>query len=503
MSRIITNVNSLVAQRMLSQHNLSLNKSLERLSTGLAINRGADDPAGLIVSERLRSEKAALTAAIGNAERADHVVNIAEGGLQEISSLLLEVQALIGESANDAGLTAEEKAANQLQVNSILQTIDRISDSTTFQGAKLLNGAYDFTVSAQAATVDDFEIRGAKLGHGNFRTVNVSVTASAQHGGLFLSAGRRHFDLVDPLSTFTIEIEGAKGSREFSFASGTDLTTAIDSINAFKATTGVSATVSSTGIVLKSTDFGSAAFVAVDVINDAGQTGAVLTLSSRDENTASPGSATAFASVTNKIKDSGQDVRAIVNGIHAKSVGKTLSINTDFLDLSIDLSDTGATARTEITAFHITGGGAQFNLGPSANITNQMSLGVQNVATRHLGRTVDAGTAYLLGDLGTGKSLNLEDGDLENAQKVVDKAISQISTLRGRLGAFQTHVIGTTIRSLGVTLENTSAAESAIRDTDFAAESARLTRSQILVTAATNALAIANAQPQAVLSLLG
>ena len=180
-----------------------------------------------------------------------------------------------------------------------------------------------------------------------------------------------------------------------------------------------------------------------------------------------------------------------------------MSINTDFLDLSIDLSDTGATARTEITAFHITGGGAQFNLGPSVNITNQMSLGVQNVATRHLGRTVDAGAAYLLDDLGTGKSLNLEDGDLENAQKVVDKAISQISTLRGRLGAFQTHVIGTTIRSRGVTLENTSAAESAIRDTDFAAESARLTRSQILVTAATNALAIANAQPQTVLSLLG
>ncbi len=93
-------------------------------------------------------------------------------------------------------------------------------------------------------------------------------------------------------------------------------------------------------------------------------------------------------------------------------------------------------------------------------------------------------------------------GDLQTAQSVIDSAISQVSSLRGRIGAFQSNVVESTIRSLGVTFENTAAAESAIRDTDFAGETARLTRSQILVNAASNVLAIANAQPQNVLSLL-
>ena len=92
---------------------------------------------------------------------------------------------------------------------------------------------------------------------------------------------------------------------------------------------------------------------------------------------------------------------------------------------------------------------------------------------------------------------------LELPKWIVNDAISQVSSLRGRLGAFQKNIVGATIRSLGVALENTSAAESSIRDTDFAAETAELTRSQILVNAATNVLAISNSQPQSVLSLLG
>lgn len=503
MSRINTNVSSLIAQRILGQQNLNLSKSLERLSTGLAINRGSDGPAALIASERLRSEQVALTSAIGNAERADHVVNIAEGGLQEINALLLEVQSLVNNSANEAGLSIEEKHANQLQVDSILQTIDRISTATTFQDTKLLNGNYDFTISHQAAIVDDVAIHAAKLGHNDTRAVNIVVTASAQHGGLFLSAGGVKFNLTDADARFTIEIAGDKGAREFSFASGTLLIDAVDAINTFKSVTGVSAAKVETGIALRSEAFGSNAFVSVDVIDAAGQNGAVHMLSPTDENTVRTSNATAFASVTNPIRDNGQDVGAIVNGITATSDGKSLTVNTDFLNLDIDLSDAGATQRGKTRAFNITGGGAKFNLGPSVNFTNQVSLGVPNIASRHLGRTAGGSTMFQLDDLGNGKGLNMVDGDLQTAQTVVNKAISQVSTLRGRLGAFQSNVIGATIRSLGVTLENTSAAESAIRDTDFASESAQLTRSQILVNAATNVLAIANALPQNVLSLLG
>jgi len=499
MSRINTNVSSLLSQRILGNTNKALTTSLERLSTGLRINRGGDDPAGLIASENLRSEKASISAAIGNAERADQVVNIAEGGLQEVNNLLLEVQSLVGQSANDAGLSREEKEANQLQIDSILQTIDRIAASTSFQGSKLLNGTYDFTISGQATTVADYQINAAKLETGDSRTINVLVTASAQHAGLFLSAGAAALNLTTATDSFVLEIAGSKGSRQFTFASGTALTAVASAINTFTSVTGVSADVSGTGISLKSVAFGSDEFVSVDVVDDGGQAGAVHTLSSINEGVATTGGATAFSAVTNALRDEGQDVSAIINGIAATAKGKVARINTDFLDLSLELTTAGSQAAAAITAFTITGGGAKFNLGPNVDIGNQASIGIGNVASRNLG-SVDAG---YLSALGSGQGSNVVDGNVEDAQKIVDEAIKKVSTLRGRLGAFQSNVVGATIRSLGVALENTSAAESSIRDTDFAAETAELTRAQILVNASTNVLAISNSRPQSVLSLLG
>ncbi|MBL4702243.1 flagellin [bacterium AH-315-I18] len=498
MSRINTNVTSLLSQRILKQNNSALNTSLERLSTGLAINRGSDDPAGLIASENLRSEKASINAAIGNAERADQVMNIAEGGLQEVSSLLLEVQSLIGETANDAGLSKEEKEANQLQVDSILQTIDRIASSTSFQGAKLLNGTFDFTVSGQAATVSDFTINAAKLSHNENRDIEVVITASAQHAGLFVSTTGT-LDLTNATSTFTFEVGGSKGSREFSFASGTTLASIADAVNTFKEVTGVSASTSGTGLIIKSSEYGSDEFVSFDIVSTGGQAGGVYTLSSIDEDVATTGSATTFANVTSPIRDTGQDVGAIINGVTATTDGRTAKIATDFLDMEIELTAAGATALSTISAMTITGGGAKFNLGPNVDINNQVSIGLGNVASRRLGN-INIG---FLDDLGSGSSSNLVDGDLETAQKIVNSAISQVSSLRGKIGAFQSNVVGTTIRSLSVALENTSAAESSIRDTDFASETAALTRAQILSQASTNILSIANSQPQSALALLG
>jgi len=117
-----------------------------------------------------------------------------------------------------------------------------------------------------------------------------------------------------------------------------------------------------------------------------------------------------------------------------------------------------------------------------------VNIGIKNTAARYLG---DINTGYI-DDLGSGKTLNVVDGNLEDALVVVSTAIDQVSKLRGRLGAFQQNTIGATIRSLSIAMENTSAAESSIRDTDFVAETAELTRSQILVNAATSILSISN-----------
>ena len=495
MSRINTNVQSLIGQRVLGQNNATLNTSLERLSTGLRINRGKDDPAGLIASENLRSEKASISAAIGNAERADQVVNIAEGGLQEINSLLIEVQSLVGQSANDAGLSADEKKANQLQIDSILQTIDRIAASTSFQGTKLLNGTYDFTVSGVAATVSDFQVNGAKLAFGENRDVDVLVTQSAQHGSLFLSVGTS-LDLASATSSFTFELGGTLGTREFTFGSGTAVADIAASINTFSDITGVSAVASGVYVELKSEEFGSDEFVNFKITNLGGLTGGVGTNSTTGEDVLG---ATAAFSATTDIRDSGQDVGAVINGVAAVSDGTKARINTDFLDVEVDLTTAGAQALGAINALTITGGGAQFNLGPNVDILNQVSLGIGNVAARNLGSL----SSGYLDQLGSSKGNNVVDGDLGGAQKIVNDSINQVSSLRGRLGAFQKNIVGATIRSLGVALENTSAAESAIRDTDFAEETAKLTRAQILVQSSTQILSIANSQPQNALALLG
>ncbi len=504
MSRINTNISSMTAQRVLGQNNHSLSTSLERLSTGLRITRGKDDPAGLIASENLRAEKAAIGAAISNSERADQVVNIAEGGLQEVSSLLTELQGLLTTSANDAGLAESEKEANQLQIDSILQTIDRVAGATSFQGTKLLNGNFDYQVGSVASTVTDYEVKGAKF-DGASQAVTAVVTQSAQQAGLVLSFGGA-LDLTSASSAFTIEVAGSLGNRELQFSSGQTGVEIAAAINAVSDVTGVTASgVAGGTVVLESTDFGESEFVEVSVIDDGGQTAgdgirtyAATTFGSL-VGTALVGTL-ASPAASNGVRDDGQDIAGTINGLLATGDGKTLAVNSDFLDVEFTSTTAGAQALGSVAAFTITGGGADFQLAAEVGISGKVSLGIGDISSRKLGSSA---LGYL-DDLASGKSFNVVDGDnLDDAQKIVASAIDKVSSTRGRLGAFQKNVVGATIRSLGVALENTSAAESVIRDADFASETASMTRNQILVQASTNVLSLANQQPQQVLALLG
>lgn len=502
MSRINTNVSSIIGQRVLGQNNGTLSTALERLSTGLKINRGKDDPAGLIASENLRSEKSALTAAIGNAERADQVVNIAEGGLQEVSSLLTELQGLLTTSANSAGLSESEKQANQLQIDSILQTIDRVAGATNFQGSKLLNGNMDYQVNGVASSVTDFQVRGAKF-NGASQAVSAIVTQSAQQAGLFMSFGAANIDLGSG-QQFVIEVGGSAGNRELQFASGTSLANIAAAINAVNNVTGVTATVSGTGIRMVSDSFGSAEFVSLKVTNAGGIAGGdgILSLSSTNFATANAASAQAFSSSTasNGIRDLGQDIGGTINGLLAVGRGKQMSVNSDFLDVAFTFNTSASQTLAAVSAFSITGGGADFQLSSQVNVGGKVSVGIGDISTRKLGSS----ELGFLNDLASGRAYNVVNGgDFSQAQKIVGKAIEEVSSTRGRLGAFQKNVVGATIRSLNVAFENTTAAESVIRDADFATETAALTRNQILVQASTNVLALANQSPQNVLALLG
>src|SRR5687767_8923103 len=152
MARINTNVSSLTAQRGLAKSQKALGDTLRRLSSGLRINRGADDPAGLIASETLRSEISGVNQAIDNSSRASNVIATAEGALQEVASLLLNIKDLIVEAANTGALSPDEIAANQLQIDSAVESITRISNTTTFAGLHLINGSLDYITSGVDTT---------------------------------------------------------------------------------------------------------------------------------------------------------------------------------------------------------------------------------------------------------------------------------------------------------------------------------------------------------------
>jgi len=177
----------------------------------------------------------------------------------------------------------------------------------------------------------------------------VLTTASAQLGGFLLSMGNANIDLGGATSQFTLEIAGNLGSRELTFSSGTSVADMITTINTFTDVTGVEATASgASGIRVESTEYGSNEFVSVKIINDGGIVGAngIYELSAGDTDVADTGTAVAFTATgaTNGLTDFGQDVEATINGIKAVTNGTTARINTDFLDVEIDLAYDTSTA---------------------------------------------------------------------------------------------------------------------------------------------------------------
>jgi len=471
MSRINTNIPSLVAQRVFNRQNQALNVSLVRLSTGLRINTGKDDPAGLIASEALRTEKVAIQAAINNISRANNVIATAEGALDEINNLLTELEDLVDRSANSAAISDDERDANQLQIDAILESINRIATSTEFQGRKLLSGELDYTTSGvDSSNFTDVTINAARIPNGGTRTVVVEVTQSAQLAQLNYTSAQTGAGVT------TLEISGNNGTEVLSFASNTAISAVAAAVNQSKELTGVSATVASTGLlVFSSTEYGSDQFVSVRAI------AGTFTVTGGDTAT----------------RDTGQDASVLINGVSANVSGLQAKLQSSTLSIELTMSSSfGTTLGTD--TFYVTGGGAQFQISPSVTLTGQANLGIHAVSTGSLG----SNSLGFLSSLGSGQTNDLQSGNYATAQRIIRLAQTQVAQLRGRLGAFQKDTLDTAANALRITFENTSAAESAIRDTDFAAETSELTRAQILAQSSTNTLRLANVQPQQILALL-
>ncbi len=582
MTRINTNISSLVAQNRLQSSNKALNTALTRLSTGLRINSGADDPAGLLASEALRGEITGLTKALSNTNRASQIISTADSALGQVSSLLSDIRGLVVEAANSGALSDDEIAANQLQIDSSLEAINRIAQSTTFQGRKLLDGSLDFVSSAgSVASVKDVNIDQANLGATGKIDVEVDITTAATQAestvdpaafaaaaastivgpdadnGITVEAAADgvafngvtinfvddldhdaaaaaaydsdtktitvtydsgladSFDVediqaaLDGLTDFTattgasltatddftfpatvdptsggvdadslagdlvFQLNGADGAETFNFKAGSTGDQIAAAINLVKDSTGVEATYTTAdGLTLTSSGYGSDALVNVDVISEA--------------------STGLFADNLSATRSIGTDIVATINGVQASGTANSFSINTSSLDLSLTV-DNGSSAGFN---FSITGGGALFQLGPDVSSSQQARLGIGSVSTGKLG-----GSAGRLYELGSGQSKSLTN-DVSGAADIIDEVISKVAGLRGRLGAFQSTTLDSNLATLQETRANLQAAESSIRDADFAQEAANLTRAQILVQSGTNVLALANQTPQNVLALL-
>jgi flagellin len=398
-----------------------------------------------------------------------------------VSNLLVSLQGLVGTAANKAGLSQDEKDANQLQVDSILSTINRISNSASFEGTKLLNGTFDYTTSGLSTTsaFTSISINSAKVGASTL-SISVGVIQSAQTAQLNFNGSSSGLN-----GASTIALAGNKGTVQLSFASSTKSSAIVASVNQFKDSTGVSATLSSDNksVVFTSTGYGASQFLSISSNNTS-------SFATSDVN-----------GVTNTT-DSGRNAIVSVNGTAVQSDGLNVKVVTANLEADLTLNSSVNTNGATKT-FGITGGGATFSLGAQVNLANTASIGIGNVNTGSIGKFVQGGNLYTLADLGSGKAAAVNNGDTTLAQNIVNQAIKDVAGTRGRLGAFQQNVLGSTINSLNVALENVASSNSAIRDTDFATETANLTRSQILVQAAGSVLQQANQSPQAVLRLLG
>jgi flagellin len=336
MSRINTNTSSIIAVNVLNRNSTSLQTSLQRLSTGYRINSGKDDPAGLIASEALRSEQKATETAVSNAQRADNIIGTAEGALSEVSNLLVNLQGLVGNTANEAGLSQDEKDANQLQVDSILSTINRISNSASFEGVKLLNGTFDYTTSGLNGSTSAFtslSVNSAKVGQSSL-LVTVAVVQSAQTGALNFKGSSTGLN-----GAATISIAGNKGTVQLSFASSTKSSAIMASVNQFTDSTGVSAKMSSDNksLTLLSTGYGASQFVSVQSNNNA---------SFNTESLTGVASNSSY----------GRNANLTVNGTTATSDGLNVkAVFGDLLDINFTLN-ADANKNDTVKAFGVTGG---------------------------------------------------------------------------------------------------------------------------------------------------
>jgi flagellin len=478
---INTNLSALQAEYYLNQTDNQYSQSIQRLSSGLKINSAADDPSGLILSENLKAQIASISQATTNDQTAVNYAKTADSALGEVNSLLSSARSLAVAAGNSSTLTSSQLEADQTQLNSIVSSIAQIASTTNYAGKNLLDGSAG--VNAQVTNGADFQ--GMSFS-GSFDSValttasavTVDITQAATQAEV--KGSQSYAGTTSLVTAGTFSINGTN----FTTTSTETVGDMIAAINGQTATTGVTAAWDSTtdGVDLTASNYGSAG-----AVNLTDSTGGIL-LSSAGISTSVGKDIEATVSVNLTGKASGVESVNFTGG----KVGMNAFTLADNAGNTITVTSSGNATGT-VVAGYIGVGSTSFQIGSNAGDTASLSLGNFNPA-----------------DLGTGvvSGLNMSNLDITsasgatNALKVIDAAISQVSTSRGQIGSFETNTIDPYESYLGVASQNLSATESDVTDTDVASEMTTYSSLQVLQESGISMLGQANSSAQMILKLI-
>jgi flagellin len=481
------NIASLNTYRQLNANGVNGNKSLEKLSSGLRINRAGDDAAGLAISEKMRGQIRGLDQASRNAQDGISLIQTAEGALNETHSILQRMRELAVQASNDTN-TSTDRSEIQKEVDQLAKEITRISNTTEFNTQNLLAGGLDdrFHVGANAGQYMDLSISGMDAKSlGVSRDIN-QVTAFAAAASTLTSAAIANEDLGSGLSaaTYTIEVTHNAATQA---VSGKTLTGAVAAAGSFTGSRDES------GVIFKATAVdGSNQVTAAQVSTDGGNSwsaasiaggvitykGATLTI------TAAAGNA-AGQTITANFGARNDSIQLDKGGTNIGTAAKVYS-DQDSVTIGDEATDQTITLRST-------------SLGDLATDAAGTTV---NIATQASAAAVIGTDGSVTTDADTKAGISVQTQAAANsAITIINTAIATVSQERSKLGAVQNR-LEHTINNLGTTSENLSAAESRVRDVDMAKEMMEFTKQNILSQAATAMLAQANQQPQSVLKLL-
>ncbi len=462
MAITVNSQNTLTILNQLNRTSLAQTNTTQRMTTGNKINAGKDDPAGLIALKALDAEYTAVTAAISNNQRTNAMLDVADGSLTEVESLLTDIETLVAGSVGDQ-ISDSERAANQAQIDQAISSIDRIIRTTTFSGKHLLNGQLSIQATEAGGNAEDIRLYSRQAGSSS-ATVAVEVTTASDFAA--------YSTTNSSTGAMTMTITGELGSATVEVSDSDDRAAEISAINAVKDQTGVSATAATgNGIVFATTETGSDQFISLDVISGGGAGG-----------------------WNDTHVENGADAVVTVNGQSAAADGNKISFNSNGVSGTFTLTSTGD---ADANSFNVTvsGGGATFQLG--SDTSTREVLGISSLFSHTLGKT---GTGFL-NEVKSGGSHELSASGTK-ALTIVKEALADVAEARGRIGGFQKYQVQTSINSLQATQKGLNDARSIINDVDYATETAELNRQNVLMTAGMQMLGIANQQAGQVLNLL-